>query len=68
MCIRDSYRVLKSIDATSEEEIQRVLHVLGDGVLKNVVARVSIEGRAPAGTAVHTFLRQLRERSHLFFA
>jgi len=62
------FRVLKSIDASSEEDKQRVLHVLGDGVLKNVVARVTIEGRAPAGTAVHTFLRLLRERQHLFFA
>ena len=61
------FRVLKSIDASSEEEKQRVLHVLGGGVLKNAVARVTIEGKASAGTAVHTFLRLLRERQHLFF-
>jgi len=62
------FRVLKSIDASSEEEKQRVLHVLGDGVLKNVVARLTIEGKASAGTAVHMFLRLLRKRQNLSFA
>ena len=60
------YRVVR-VDAAKAEDQQRVLKILGDGVLQNVAARVSTDGRAPAGTPSHAFLKNLRERLHLFF-
>ena len=62
------YRVVPNMDAASDDEQQRLLNVLGDGVLKNVAARVTVDGRAPVGTPAHAFLKTLRERPHLFFA
>ena len=62
------YRVVPNMDAASDDEQQRLLNVLGDGVLKNVAARVTVDGRAPVGTPAHAFLKALRERPHLFFA
>ena len=60
------YRVVR-VDAAKAEDQQRVFNILGDGVLQNVAARVSTDGRAPAGTPSHAFLKNLRERQHLFF-
>ena len=62
------YRVVPTLDAASDDEQQRLLNVLGDGVLKNVAARVTVDGRAPVGTPAHAFLKTLRERPHLYFA
>ena len=59
---------MPTLNAASIDEQQRLLNILGDGVLKNVAARVTVDGRAPVGTPAHAFLKTLRERPHLFFA
>ena len=61
------YRVVKSVNVGSEDK-DRLLSVLGDGVLKSVAARVTVEGRARADTPSRAFLESLGRRPHLFFA
>ena len=61
------HRVLKDIDIATQDGEDRVMHVLGNGVLKNVAARVSVDGRPTAGSPAHTFLRSLRDMPNLHF-
>ena len=61
------YRVLKDSDIATQEGKDRILNILGDGVLKNVAARVSVDGRPTAGSPAHTFLRSLRDKPNLHF-
>ena len=61
------YRVVKSVNVESEDK-DRLFSILGDGVLKSVAARVTVEGRARADTPSRVFLNSLRRMPHLFFA
>ena len=45
-------RVMKSVDMSEESEVERVLAVIGDDVLKHVATRVTIDGTAPDGSPV----------------
>ena len=62
------YRVVRDIDIATQEGKDRVMHILGDGVLKNVAARVTVDGRAKVDSPAHAFLRSLREKPNLHFA
>ena len=61
------YRVVKDIDIATQEGKDRILNIIGNGVLKNVAARVSVDGRPTAGSPAHTFLRSLRDKPNLHF-
>ena len=61
------FRVLESFDTTTEEDRDRVIHVLGDGVLRNTATRVTIEGELRPGTHAFRFVQTLRKRTHLHF-
>ena len=61
------FRVLESLDTTTEEDRDRVIHVLGDGVLRNTATRVTIEGELRPGTHAFRFVQTLRKRTHLHF-
>ena len=43
---------MKSVDMSEESELERVLAVIGDDVLKHVATRVTIDGTAPDGSPV----------------
>ena len=60
------YRVVKDIDIATQEGKDRILNILG-GVLKNVAARVSVDGRPIAGSPAHSFIRSLRDKPNLHF-
>ena len=62
------YRGLQSVDVSSQQGTERVMLVLGDGVLKRTAARVTVDGRATADSPVHAFLRSLREQPFLHFS
>ena len=44
--------MMKSVDMSEESEVERVLAVIGDDVLKHVATRVTIDGDAPDGSPV----------------
>ena len=48
--------MMKSVDMSEESEVERVLAVIGDDVLKHVATRVTIDGTAPDGSPVEAFL------------
>ena len=60
------YRVVQSVDVSSEQAKERLLSVLA--IFQNLAARVTVEGRAKSGGAVHALLRDLRAQPHLHFA
>ena len=62
------YRGLQSVDVSSQQGTERVMLVLGDGVLKRTAARVTVDGRATADSPVHAFLRSLRDEPFLHFS
>ena len=62
----DQYlRVMPNVDAANDGN--SIKHVLGEGVLRNTVVRVTVEGTVPKGTAVDTFLKELQDIPSLFF-
>ena len=61
------YRVIESVDAASETEREKVLNMLGDGVLCNTAMRVTIDGELKPGTTVFRLVQTLRKRTHLHF-
>ena len=61
------YRVLESVNASSQAETDRVIDMLGPTVLKNTAVRVSIDGAMKAGTSVYKFVHILRQRPSLHF-
>ena len=62
------YRVLESLNAATEDDRERVLNVLGEGVLRNAVMRVVTEGELKGWTRAFRFAQSLRKRTHPHFA
>jgi hypothetical protein len=60
------YRVLPNLDASKEETKDLVRQIFG--LLRNLAARVVVEGQAKPTTPVHGFLAFLRDFPHLHFA
>ena len=60
------YRVVQSVDVSSEQGKERLLRVFA--IFHDLVARATVEGRAKSGGAVHAFLRDLRDKPHFHFA
>ena len=61
------YRVFESLNTCGTEDAERMLAVLGDGVLANTAVRVVVEGELRPGMSVFRFIQTLRKRSHLHF-
>ena len=62
------FRVLKSVNSKSADDRDKVLRMLGDGVLRNTAIRVDVDAQLKPGTNVFAFVQTLRKRPHLHFA
>ena len=60
-------RVLESLNTATQDGRARVIHLLGEGVLRNTAMRVAIEGELKPGTHAFRFVQTLRKRTHLHF-
>ena len=61
-------RMMKDLDVSKDDDKQRVLEILGGGVLNELSVRVIVEGEEiEEDSAVEKFIEQLKERAHLHF-
>ena len=60
-------RTLKDLDVSKEEDKQRILDMLGVGVLNELSLRVLVEGDMEEDSPVERFVEELKKRSHLHF-
>ena len=60
-------RTLKDLDVSKEEDKQRILDMLGVGVLNDLSVRVLVEGDMEEDSPVERFVEELKKRSHLHF-
>ena len=61
------YRVLEGVNCDNADEREKVLKMLGEGVLFNTAMRVTIDGGLKPGTSAFKFVQTLRSRMHLHF-
>ena len=60
-------RTLKDLDASRAEDKQRVLDVLGGGVLNDLSVRMVVDGEIEEGSPAEHFVKELKERSSLHY-
>ena len=61
------YRTLKSIDASDDAQVEKVMSMCGDAVLKGLAVRVVVDTSTEEGTGVHALVEQLRELPQCHF-
>ncbi len=59
------YRVMPNVNVAKDGDT--IKHVLGEGVLKNLVVLVTLEGEIIKGSHVESFIKSLRDLPNLFF-
>ena len=59
---------MKDIDASSTEDKERVLNMLGQSVLNNLCMRVAVDGAMEKDSPVERFVGELQQKSNLFHA
>ena len=64
-CQSKYYRVLEGVDCDIADEREKVLKMLGEGVLCNTAMRVTIAGKLKPGTSAFKSVQTLRTRPHL---
>ena len=61
------YRTLKSIDTSDDAQVEKVMSMFGDAVLKGLAVRVVVDTAPEDDTSVHALVEQLRELSQCHF-
>ena len=54
------YRTLKSVNTTSTADVEKVMTMFGDAVLKGLAVRVIVDADPEEHTNVHAVIEQLR--------
>ena len=62
------YRVMKSIDVSDESQLNKVMAVLGDAVLKGLAVKVELAPAPVIDTCVYFFIEELRIMPQCHFA
>ena len=61
------FRTMKSIDASDDAQVEKVMSMCGDAVLKGLAVRVVVDTTPGEDTSVHALVENLRELPQCHF-